>query len=236
VTGGNVSFYNENPNGAIDPTPLVVMVGQIDAEEHITTQWFKRAGDTICLLDGGQDDALGGLGGSEYLRRVHGLKTGAAPAMDLAREKALQDCCLAAIRAGVVHSAHDCSEGGLAVALAECCISAPVERLSSAEAAVGARIQLTGLGDDQRDDVLLFGERQSRVIVSVAPDDVAALKAIADAHDVKVTTIGTTGGEALLIERGKRVVAGAPVGELRAAWLNGLPEALGAGEGSMYDE
>jgi phosphoribosylformylglycinamidine synthase II len=231
VTGGNVSFYNENPNGAIDPTPLVVMVGQMDEAAHITTQWFKRAGDVIVLLDGEQADALHGLGGSEYIRRVHGLKTGAAPAMDLAREKALQDCCLEAIRGGIIRSAHDCSEGGLAVALAECCISAPHDRLSSATDAVGATVDVAELGECGRDDTLLFGEQQSRIIVSVTAADLGALHACAERSKVSAKVLGTAGGTTLAITRGSEQILSVSVDDLRTAWHEGLPAALGMHDG-----
>ena len=159
VTGGNVSFYNESPAGAIDPTPTIGMLGLIDDPKHITTQWFKGAGDVVLLLGEIGDE----LGGSEYLKRIHGLKTGRAPRMDLAFAKRLSDFMLEIIRKGWVKSAHDCSEGGLAVALAECC-------MTNGDAMVGANIDLGALG--KRLDAVLFGETQSRVIVSCAPENV----------------------------------------------------------------
>src|SRR4029077_15156669 len=130
VTGGNVSLYNQSPNGPIDPTPTVAMVGLIEKPEHITTQWFKDEGDAIILLGDPIDtgDALLGLGGSAYLQCLHGLKTGTPPRCDLEKEKELHLAMRALIHSGVVKSAHDCSEGGLAVALAECCISQLVAR------------------------------------------------------------------------------------------------------------
>ncbi|MCX7915988.1 MAG: AIR synthase related protein, partial [Verrucomicrobiae bacterium] len=152
VTGGNVSFYNESPAGAIDPTPTIGMLGLIESEQHITTQWFKQEGDVIFLLGELGD---GELGGSEYLKRIHGLKKGKPPRMDLARARTIHEACLELIRQGWVHSAHDCSEGGLAVALAECCISGP--------GPVGAVITLPG----PINAGLLFGESQSRILLSV---------------------------------------------------------------------
>jgi phosphoribosylformylglycinamidine synthase len=130
VTGGNVSLYNQNPGGPIDPTPTVAMVGLIEKPEHVTTQWFKDEGDAIILLGGIIDsaDPLSGLGGSAYLQRVHGLKTGTPPRCDLQKEVDLHLALRALIHSGVVKSAHDCSEGGLAVALAECCISQQIAR------------------------------------------------------------------------------------------------------------
>jgi phosphoribosylformylglycinamidine synthase len=130
VTGGNCSLYNQSPNGPIDPTPTVAMVGLVEKPEHITTQWFKDEGDAIILLGAPVDekDPLQGLGGSAYLQVIHGKKTGSPPRCDLEKEKELHLDLRALIHSGVVKSAHDCSEGGLAVALAECCISQLIAR------------------------------------------------------------------------------------------------------------
>src|SRR5204862_3933941 len=120
VTGGNVSLYNQSPEGAIDPTPTVAMVGIITLPERITTQWFKDEGDVIILLGDKVDaqDPLLGLGGSAYLQQIRGKKSGLPPRVDLAKEKNLHDSLRAMIRAGFIKSAHDCSDGGLAVAIA----------------------------------------------------------------------------------------------------------------------
>ena len=199
VTGGNVSFYNENPEGAIDPTPLVVMVGQIDKKEHITTQWFKKEGDAVCLLDGLQDDQLAGIGGSEYLRRIHDLKTGCPPVMDLKKEKAVQDVLLKAITSGIIRSAHDVSEGGLAVCAAECCFTAPME-VESEAVRLGAKLDFSPVAKrTPRHDALLFGEQQSRIIVSLAPENITALEEMAEKGGVKCDLLGTVGGEDLTI-------------------------------------
>jgi phosphoribosylformylglycinamidine (FGAM) synthase-like enzyme len=188
VTGGNVSLYNQNPDGAIDPTPTVAMVGLIEKPEYITTQWFKDEGDVILLLGETADtnDPLLGLGGSAYLQTVHGLKTGTPPRCDLAKEKMLHDAVRGWIQSGVVKSAHDCSDGGLAVALAECCISQMAAR--DTPRLIGAQVDLAPAGapgdsaagtlvsaapapasPSMRLDALLFGESQGRVVVSVPP-------------------------------------------------------------------
>lgn len=225
VTGGNVSFYNENPEGAIDPTPLVVMVGQIDKKEHITTQWFKKEGDAVCLLDGLQDDALAGVGGSEYLRRIHDLKTGNPPTMDLAKEKALQDALLKAITSGLVSSAHDVSEGGLAVCAAECCFTAPMEVKSEA-VSLGAKLDFTSVGSrTPRPDALLFGEQQSRVIVSLPPENVTALEEIAKEFGVKCDLLGTVTGDQLEITMNQGTLIKAKVSELKSAWRDAYKNA-----------
>jgi phosphoribosylformylglycinamidine synthase len=186
VTGGNVSLYNENPGGAVYPTPVIGMIGLIDATSHITRSHFQSEGDAIVLL--GEPTAE--LGASEYLARIHGLVAGAPPACDLDAEKRLIDTLLESVRAGVVTSAHDCSDGGLAVALAECCV---MDR----NAPLGATVDLTpwrGLPDR----ALLFGEAQARVVVSThAPD---SLLAIAKTHGVPARAIGTVGAAGSALE------------------------------------
>ena len=119
VIGGNVSLYNESPAGVVDPTPTVAMVGLIEREEWITTQFFKAAGDVVILLGDFGDE----MGGSHFLKVVHGRKAGRPPRLDFEREVAVQNALRDLIRAGWVRSAHDCSEGGLAVALAESCFN-----------------------------------------------------------------------------------------------------------------
>src|ERR1700730_7939677 len=119
VTGGNVSLYNESPAGVVDPTPTIAMVGLIDDEKNITTQWFKNAGDSIILVGEIGDE----LGGSRFLKVCHGKKIGPPPHVGLAHEIKIQNTVRDLIRAGLVKSAHDCSEGGLAVALAESCFN-----------------------------------------------------------------------------------------------------------------
>ncbi|MGD1019176.1 MAG: phosphoribosylformylglycinamidine synthase subunit PurL [Verrucomicrobiia bacterium] len=204
VTGGNVSFYNESPAGAIDPTPTIGMLGLIDDPKHITTQWFKGAGDAVLLIGEIGDE----LGGSEYLKRIHGLKTGRAPRMDLAFAKRLSDFTLEIIRQGWVKSAHDCSEGGLAVALAECC-------MTNGDALVGATIDLGTLGT--RLDAALFGETQSRVIVSCAPEDVERIAQAA----LPVTVLGSTGGSELTIHTPRGELSW-DVADLRDVWWNAI--------------
>ena len=223
VTGGNVSFYNENPEGAIDPTPLVVMVGQIDKKEEITTQWFKKEGDAVLLLDGLQDDPLGGVGGSEYLRRIHDLKTGKPPVMDLTKEKALQDTLLKAIKQGLVKSAHDVSEGGLAVCAAECCFTAP-EEVRSQNIMLGADLNFGAL-NYERADALLFGEQQSRVLISASPENVAAIEALAKEGQIGCYLLGTTGGDELTISLKEGVVIKGKVSDFHKAWRDAYKSA-----------
>src|SRR5580700_5237696 len=160
VTGGNVSLYNESPQGTIDPTPTVGMIGLIEDERWITRQYFRDEGDVIFLIGGLGDE----IGGSLYLKTIYRKKAGRPPRLDFDRELAVQKFLRALIRKGVVKSAHDCSEGGLAVALAECCMSGAEK--------IGARICLPRMNGssslpNQRLDVTLFNESQSRIVVSV---------------------------------------------------------------------
>ncbi len=196
VTGGNVSLYNQNPVGAIDPTPTVVMVGLIEDEKHITTQWFKDEGDVIILLGSAVDaaDPLGGLGGSVYLKQIHSLKTGLPPRCHLDREIAVQQAVLQFIKDGLVKSAHDCSEGGLAVALAECCISQKPAR--NTPKTIGAAIDLRAF-EGHRLDALFFGETQSRIIISTAKSKARRVLGQAQKMGVPAARLGVVGGTKL---------------------------------------
>src|SRR5213594_677685 len=165
VTGGNVSLYNESPAGVVDPTPTIGMVGLIDKEEHITTQWFKNAGDEIILVGKVGDE----LGGSRFLKVCHGKRIGPPPHVDLAREIEIQNAVRDLIRAGLVRSAHDCSAGGLAVALAESCFNPP-----GLYGADGDRGGVEAAGPAASSEYLagdtpataLFNESQSRIVIS----------------------------------------------------------------------
>lgn len=157
VVSGNVSLYNETNGLSIYPTPIIGMVGLIEREDNITTQWFKQAGDAILLLGETRED----IGGTEYLKVIHSREQGMPPWLDLERERALQNCVLTLIHNGWVQSAHDCSEGGLLVTLAESCFS-------HLTASFGAQITLKQ--ERLRLDALLFGESPSRVLLSVKQD------------------------------------------------------------------
>ncbi len=160
VTGGNCSLYNQSPHGPIDPTPTVALVGLIEKPEHVTTQWFREEGDVIILLGDivDKNDALLGLGGSAWLQCLHGLKTGVPPRCELEKERELHHALRGFIATGLIKSAHDCSEGGLAVALAESCMSHQIAR--DTPLLLGAQIDLSGLADGIRLDALLYGETQ----------------------------------------------------------------------------
>ncbi len=189
VVSGNVSFYNETNGLSIYPTPIVGMVGLIDPANSVTTQGFKNPGDRIIVLGETKED----LGGTEYLKVVHSREQGSPPWINLETEKALQACVLSLIREGLVQSAHDCSEGGLAVTLAESCLSPS----SGQDRPLGVRVQLSQNG--LRRDALLFGETPSRVVLSVAPDRVDRVLEVAHEFDVPAAAIGEVGGEELRI-------------------------------------
>ncbi|MEO6879072.1 MAG: phosphoribosylformylglycinamidine synthase subunit PurL, partial [Gemmatimonadaceae bacterium] len=213
VTGGNVSLYNENPTGAVYPTPVVGMVGLIDSLAHITRSHFQDEHDTIVLLG----EPTTSLGASEYLARIHDRVAGAPPVVNLNDERALIEALLEAIRGGVVRSAHDCSDGGLAVALAECC-------MMDRNAQRGATIDLTHWRD-LPDRALLFGEAQGRVVVSTnMPDTVLA---IAATHGVPARAIGRVGplGTPLHITTAARVFT-APLSRLDEAYHEAIPRLM----------
>jgi len=177
VTGGNVSFYNETQGDSIYPTPTIGMVAIHPDVEKAVTPGFKNVGDVIMLLGTTKDE----LGGSEYLKVIHGLATGDAPSLDLEFEKRLQKAVLAGIHEGVVNAAHDTAEGGLIVALAEMAISSRAE-------SVGC--QLSVFITEGRIDGNLFGESQSRVIVTVGRDDVMRMRSICIEHGIPQRLIG----------------------------------------------
>lgn len=224
VTGGNVSLYNQNPTGAIDPTPTLAMVGLIDKPEHITTQWFKDEGDAIILLGDliDETDPLQGLGGSAYLKVVHGLKTGTPPKCDLQKEKAIHDAIRALIYTGDVKSAHDCSEGGLAVALAESCISGYHGR--NTPHLLGATIDLSAL-ENVRLDALLFGEGQGRIVLSVAKINAVKVVERAKILGVPAMVLGAVGGTELAIKADGQELKW-NLAELHDGWWNSIARAM----------
>jgi phosphoribosylformylglycinamidine synthase II len=224
VTGGNCSLYNQNPSGPIDPTPTVAVVGVIEKLEHVTTQWFKDEGDAIILLGEIVDasDPILGLGGSAYLQVIHGKKTGSPPRCDLETAKTLHTTLLGLIQSGLVKSAHDCSEGGLAVALAESCISQLIAR--DTPRLLGATIDLSAM-KDVRLDALLFGETQSRIVITCKPLDAVKVVERAKLMGVPAVQIGKVGGDKLTV----KTVGGefsAPLTELHDPWWNSIARAM----------
>jgi phosphoribosylformylglycinamidine synthase subunit PurL len=213
VTGGNVSLYNENPRGAIYPTPTIGMVGVIDDVAHITRSAFREEGDAVVLLGRNTEE----LGGSEYLKVIHGTVAGDAPEIDLERERRLQQALLEAIRAGLVHSAHDVAEGGLAVALAESCIGD-----GAAPLGLNARLE-----DTLDSAPLLFGEGQSRVVISCAAQAVERVLQHFSAAGVeakRIGTVGAMGGDFVIDTPAARVEA--PVEQLSRIYFSAIPRRM----------
>lgn len=181
VTGGNVSFYNESPDGAIYPTPVIGMIGLLEDIDHVTPSSFQEEGDAIYILG----KTFGEIGGSEYLSTFFDLVKGDVPNLDLNFEKRLQQFLLEVIQSGMIQSAHDTSEGGLAVALAECCI---INRTNP----LGASIQLEM---DGRPDFILFGEDQSRLVVTCNQNNREKLESLALRREIPLQFLGETGGD-----------------------------------------
>jgi len=183
VTGGNVSLYNESPTGAIDPTPTVGMVGLLDDVSHRVESAFRTPGDVILIAG----KTAGHLGGSSYWEVVYQFVGGAPPPVDLDAEARLQRFLAEAARSGALASAHDASDGGLAVALAECCIGGPYQL-----APLGAEVTLSGPAETAP-AALLYGEDAGRVVLSAARDQVPTLVALADRHGVPLMMAGSVG-------------------------------------------
>jgi phosphoribosylformylglycinamidine synthase len=209
VVSGNVSFNNENPKGSVDPTPVIGMVGLLKDKSKITSAYFKDAKDVILLLGKNKEE----LGGSEYLKTIHGMKKGKCPDIDLKLEKSVQKTALEAIEKGLVESAHDCSDGGLAVALAECCMINPKEKL-------GARVSVDS--GKIRKDALLFGETQSRIILSAKEKNVKKILALAKKNKAPAAVVGEVGGSRLVIKG----LVDIPVSDLHKAWDSAIESYL----------
>jgi phosphoribosylformylglycinamidine synthase II len=211
VTGGNVSLYNQNPAGAIDPTPTVGMVGLIGQERWITRQYFRDSSDLIYLIGPvGQE-----LGGSQYMAIIHGQKDFMPPRLSYDLELGVQAVVLALIQQGWVKSAHDCSEGGFGVAMAECCISG--------DQRIGASVDFGHW--PERLDQILFNESQSRVILTVGPENAEAAEAVCTAAEIPFSRIGEVGGSDLTISTQRESLRWG-VAELYQAWYASIERAM----------
>jgi phosphoribosylformylglycinamidine synthase II len=195
ITGGNVSLYNETDGQGVLPTPVLGVVGLIEDADRVVRRAFRSAGDAVILLGENRNE----LGGSEYLKVMHGLIRGEVPSLDLAREAALQRLLVDGAAAGVIRSAHDCADGGLAVTLAECCF----------DSSQGVDVDVRGVDAPGawRDVATLFGESASRVVVSISPEHVERVLAMAAAAKVPAARIGVVGGDRIRVSvEGVRVV------------------------------
>ena len=210
VIGGNVSLYNENPAGVVDPTPTIGMVGLIDEERHITTQWFKNAGDVVILAGQAGNE----LGGSQFLKICHGRKQAPPPRVDLELEIKVQNAVRDLIREGLVKSAHDCSEGGLAVALTECCLNP--------SGFLGVDVDLN-FSDTATE--ILFNESQSRIVISVAANDAEKMMSILRERGVPSEQLGKVGGDELRVRISEKTFRW-PIVDLYDDWFNAIRRAV----------
>ncbi len=207
VVSGNVSLYNETDGQAIQPTPMIGMVGLLVRADRSVTQPFKAGQQEIALLGTNSDE----IGGTEYLYVVHGRTAGRPPRIDLAREAAVGRAARELGQAGLIASAHDCSEGGLAVALAECCITGKLP--------IGATIEL---GDPMRGDLLLFSEAPSRIVISYPAAAAEQVQAIAERNQAPLQRLGTTGDHRLIIRSAGEPLVDLALAELISVYCNGF--------------
>jgi phosphoribosylformylglycinamidine synthase II len=241
ITGGNVSFYNETLGKSIYPTPVIGVLGILEDSSRILKIAFRRPGDTILLLDGAslvgaqhaapqfgtQSSRAREFSSSEYSKRIAGIVAGEPPAVDLAAEKQLIDCLVALAAAGIVQSAHDVSDGGLAVTLAESCFAATASLgAQHAAAQLGANFNIVGADPAE---YALFSESGARCVVSVSPANLAAMLATARQYGVAASEIGkVTSDAAFRIEIKGRAVIDSPIGALCDIWANSLERAVTA--------
>jgi phosphoribosylformylglycinamidine synthase II len=222
ITGGNVSFYNETLGKSILPTPVIGILGLLEDASRAVGMAFRAEGDVIVLLDGkegeilrsAQNDNAEEFSSSEYAKTIHGIVAGVPPEVDLAAEKRLIDCLVALADQGLLHSAHDVSDGGLAVTLAESCFAS--EELS-------AEVKLDNA---EPTEIALFGERGARAVISCAPTQLVAVLELARQYGVALREIGRVGGSEFRIQLNSKAVIKAEVPSLRDAWSGALEFAL----------
>jgi phosphoribosylformylglycinamidine synthase len=211
ITGGNVSLYNETDGRGVLPTPVIGVVGLIENAERVVRRTFQSEGDVVVLLGEGR----GELGGSQYLKTLHGLIRGVPPAIDLTQESALQRVLVEGAASGLIRSAHDCAEGGVAITIAECCF----------DTAHGVDVNLAALAAGEpafADVVTLFGESASQVIVSVSPSRLAELSALASRLGVAAADVGRVGGSRIRIAIDGRQVLDEPLAATEQIWASSI--------------
>jgi len=215
ITGGNVSLYNETLGEGIYATPVLGVVGIVEDIQRTAAPHFRSPGHEVILLSGATapyDDRQ--LGSSEYAKEIIGSLWGEPPALDLKSEASLQKCVLELIAKGLIESAHDCSDGGLAVAVAESCFRHEI----------GAEMHLPG--SPQSTESALFGEQASRVLVSCVPGDLQTIQQLAAKYSIQAEFLGRTGGEKLVIRRGSSDAVSAYIGDIKNVWAQALECAL----------
>jgi phosphoribosylformylglycinamidine synthase len=214
VVGGNVSLYNEHGEGAIDPTPVISMVGLIEKADAVTRSFIKESGQSIILIGGLPNE----LGGSYFLQTEYGKKEGTCPEVDFDVEKKIQDFLIDQIDNGKVLSAHDISEGGLLVAISEMLFDNPD---------LGADISIDSYGTSNRLDALLFGESQGRVLVAISEKNVSEVLGFAEEHGLSALNIGhSTNSGRLKLKVASHEVLDSDVKEIHEVWSNAIPQQM----------
>lgn len=201
VISGNVSLNNESNGEAIYPTPIIGMAGIIEDYKQLCTMSFKNDGDLIVLIGENKEE----IGGSEYLKVIYHMERGLPPSIDLTLEKSVQDTCRESIQTGILSSAHDCADGGLVITLAECCIAGET----------GIEIEID---TEIRNDVFLFGETQSRIVVSLPAQNLDSLKEIANKYQTPIHILGKVIGNRFRIGR----LIDIKLEQLIEAWARGI--------------
>lgn len=221
ITGGNVSFYNETLGRSIDPTPILGVLGMIEDASRALGMAFRAEDDVVLLLDGNAREtrisrnASREFSSSEYARTIHEIEAGAPPEVNLAAEKGLIAALIALAGEGNLQSTHDVSDGGLAVTIAESCF---------ASGEFSANVSLTS---KEPDEVSLFGERGARAVVSVTPENVAAVRRIAAQYGVAVVEVGRVTRGEFRIELNGHTAVRADVSSLADAWGGAFERLLG---------
>ncbi|MGH7538412.1 MAG: phosphoribosylformylglycinamidine synthase subunit PurL, partial [Gemmatimonadales bacterium] len=219
VTGGNVSFYNESTTGAVDPTPVIGMVGLLERVEHAVPSHARQPGDRVYVL--GQTRAE--LGGSAFWEAILDCEAGEPPAVDLDAERRLVELLVASARQGLLHSAHDCADGGLGVALAEVAMGGPYQ-----ETGIGLDVNLSGYAEPLPSLDLLFSESHGRAVVTCSPERAAALASLAAEHGVPAFGAGVVGqSDGLLRVRLRDGMIERPVATLRQVYFTAIPRRMG---------
>ncbi len=208
ITGGNVSFYNETEGAPIYPTPVLGILGILEDYQKAVSPGFKKGAEIIILLGENKEE----LGASEYLKTIFHLEGGMPPEIDLNEEKRVQELCREAILKGLIVSAHDVSEGGLAVCLSECAFLS--------EEKIGFEINLE---DELRPDALLFGESQSRIVVTCTEDSLKKIESIAEKKKVKMKILGKIGGKRIIIQYRKKKIVDLPLEMALECWEKTIP-------------
>jgi len=209
VTGGNVSFYNETEGSPVYPTPVIGVVGIIEDISKVIDPGFREEGNLVILIGNNKQE----IGASEYLKSVFGLERGMPPQIDLEEEKRVQEFCREVISLGILQSAHDISEGGLALCVAESCFLN--------EQKIGCYIEIK---DDIETDALLFGETQSRIVVSTQKHNLQKLLTLAQKRNVIATLLGETKGKKLIIRHLDEEVVNLSIEEAFKLWKEAIPE------------